>query len=134
MVKKLFFGLFLTTFCAAAFCGIEETSEELNRCSADVWTECIDPCIGEHTIVDAYAAGHPCSEEYSFVLDNDSVWIFPSDLYAKNNMALCIGDVVSITFLGSGAYSMTIPSTSVKQIIFERATCGVKCFYALKIE
>jgi hypothetical protein len=96
-----------------------------------------DPCIRLHTVNQAYATwldeGNRI-HEYHFVLDDDSLWTFPSALYEKNNISLHIGDEVEVTFLGGGLYLMNILSEKGSRIVFERATCGVKCFYALEVQ
>jgi hypothetical protein len=90
------------------------------------------PTIQIHTIVDAYSS---CKvDQYNFVLDDESLWVFPATLYEQYNLSLDAGDEVEISSVGDNLFLMNpLSSEFDMRIIFEKAACGVHCYYALEV-
>jgi len=99
---------------------IKENPDAAQRCIKSVYFEW-DPYEGNYI------------DEYIFVLDDNSTWMFNWSIYERNHLSLRIGDVIEILSLDEDQYLMITPSkegSPSKRITFKKASWKPNCYYA----
>lgn len=120
MINKMF--VFVLLYFGSCFFSIAEvepaTHQNFENVSKNVNYKNIESVDGEsvidfHTIKDVHFRWDPYRgdyiDEYIFLLEDDSIWIFNWSVYEFNQLCLQAGDEVAIIRLDNDQYLMSIP-------------------------
>lgn len=136
LILAMFLSLGTYTFAAGNPSEIQELPQGQTNIIEHNELDDIDHAITRHTIKNVFIEWDPYEGnyiyEYTFMLDDDSFWLIPWDVYEINELALTVGGEVEIASGNDDKYFMIAPTLQAgesKSILFRKCTWQNNCYY-----